>query len=90
MSQKYSPNLRKCLHWHIENRKSIEDFLRAVDEDSVSINNGEFQSNDVVGTFGKAFKSRVDAVDGILQTQERTIFKSKRNFFVDKLKHTNP
>ena len=56
VSQKYSPNLRKSLHWHIENRKSIEDFLREVDEDSVSINNGEFQSNDVVGTFGKAFK----------------------------------
>ena len=26
-----------------------------VDEDSVSINNGEFQSNEVVGTFGKPF-----------------------------------
>ena len=55
VSQKYASNFRKSLHWHIENRKSIEDFLREVDEDSVSINNGEFQSKDVVGTFGKPF-----------------------------------
>jgi len=84
VSQKYAPNLRKSLRWLIENRKSIQDFLREIDEDSVSINNCEFQSNDVVGTFGKPFKvcgrSRVDAVDGISQTQERTISNRKEIF----------
>ena len=50
MSQKYAPNLRKSLYWHIESSKSIEDFLREVDEDLV-IYDGEFQSKDRRGNF---------------------------------------
>ena len=92
MSQKYAPNLRKFLHWHIENRKSIEDFLREVDEDSVSIKNGEFQSNDVVGTFGKAFKV-CGAFTGrcsrrYFANSRKNNFQIEKEHFVDK--HTNP
>ena len=43
-------NLRISLHWHIESRKSIGDFLREVDED-LSIHDGELQSNDRRGNF---------------------------------------
>ena len=94
VSQKYSPNFRKSLHWHIENRKSIEDFLREVDEDSVSINNGEFQSNDVVRTFGKAFKV-CGAFTGrcsrrYFANSRKNNFQIEKKFFVDKLKRTNP
>lgn len=93
-SQKYAPNLRKSLYWHIENRKSIEDFLREVDEDSVSINNGEFQSNGVVGTFGKAVKVS-GAFTGrcsrrYLANSRKNNFQIEKEHFVDKLKHTNP
>ena len=92
VSQKYLPNLQKSLHWHIENRESIEDLLREVDEDSISINNGEFQSNDVMGTFGKAF---CGAFTGRCSQQyfansRKNNFQIEKEYFVDKLIHTNP
>ena len=45
------PNLRKSqLTYFIESQKSIEDFLREVDEDLL-IYDGELQSNDRRGNF---------------------------------------
>ena len=46
---KCAPNLRKSLHWHIESRKSIEDFLREVDEDLLNMT-VNYKATTVVGT----------------------------------------
>ena len=56
--------------------------------------NGKFQSDDVVGTFGKAFKV-YGAFTGrcsgrYFANSRKNNFQIENEYFVDKLKHTNP
>jgi len=63
-------------------------------EAPLSINNGEFQSNDVVETFGKAFKV-CGAFTGrcsrrYFANSGKNNFQIEKEHFVEKVKHTNP